>query len=64
MTDAMHAARYSVAEVAALLKVDRSTVYRMISAGRFGDVERHGVHGTIIRITASGLAAYLSGTAA
>lgn len=55
--------RYRVAELAAQWDVDKSTVYRMIYAGRLR-AERHGEHGKAIRITAAAVAAYLSGAAA
>lgn len=55
--------RYCVAELAALWNVDRSTVYRMIYAGRLA-AERHGEHGKAIRVTASAVSDYISGVAA
>lgn len=57
------ARRYRVAELAALWDVDRSTVYRMIYAGRLR-AERHGERGKAIRITAAAVAEYLSGATA
>ena len=55
--------RYCVAELAAQWNVHKSTVYRMIYSGRLR-AERHGEHGKAIRVTASAVAEYLSGTAA
>jgi len=57
------ARRYRVAEVAALLNVDPSTVYRMIYARRLR-AERHGEHGGAIRITSAAISEYLAGAAA
>lgn len=55
--------RYYVAEVAELLRVDTSTVYRMIYAGVL-TAERHGPRGKAIRVTASAVDEYLAGAVA
>jgi len=55
--------RYRVAELAALLELDPSTVYRMIYSGRL-HAERHGSRGGAIRIPAEAVATYLASTAA
>jgi excisionase family DNA binding protein len=49
---------YRVAELAEMWDLDRSTVYRMIYAGRLR-AERHGPRGKAIRVTAEAAAAYL-----
>ena len=51
--------RYRVAEVAALLNVDPSTVYRMIYARRLR-AERHGERGGAIRVTSAAISEYLA----
>jgi excisionase family DNA binding protein len=63
MTASAGERRYRVPELAALWNVDRSTVYRMIYAGRLR-AERHGERGKAIRVTASAVADYLSGAVA
>ena len=57
------ARRYRVAELATLLELAPSTVYRMIYAGIIR-AERHGEHGKAIRVTADAVAEYLAGAAA
>ena len=54
--------RYRVAEVATLLNVDPSTVYRMIQAGLLR-AERHGQRGGAIRVAPDAVAEYLAATA-
>ncbi len=49
---------YRVAELADMWELDRSTVYRMIYAGRLR-AERHGPRGRAIRIPADAVAEYL-----
>ena len=51
--------RYRVAELAKLLDLDPSTVYRMIYSGRLA-AERHGSRGGAIRVPASSVAKYLA----
>lgn len=51
--------RYSVGEVARLLRVHPATVYRMISAKRL-EAERHGTSGRAIRVTSGAIAVYLA----
>jgi excisionase family DNA binding protein len=63
MTPSADERRYCVAELARLWNVDKSTVYRMIYAGRLR-AERHGARGKAIRVTAGAVAAYLSGVTA
>jgi excisionase family DNA binding protein len=54
---------YRVAELARELDLDRSTIYRMIYAGRLR-AERHGLRGGAIRIPVDAVTAYLRTTAA
>lgn len=54
---------YRVAEVAEMLNVDESTVYRMIYAGRL-DAERHGVRGGAVRVPVDAFARYRATAAA
>jgi excisionase family DNA binding protein len=54
---------YRVAELAEELDLDKSTVYRMIYAGRLR-AERHGLRGRAIRIPVAAVAEYLTTTAA
>ena len=49
---------YLVGELAKMWRLDPSTVYRMIYAGRLG-AERHGPHGKAIRVPAGAVAEYL-----
>jgi excisionase family DNA binding protein len=49
---------YRVPELAAELDVDKSTVYRMISAGRIR-AERHGTRRGAIRVPVDAVADYL-----
>lgn len=53
---------YLVAELAALWRVDKSTVYRMIYAGRLR-ADRHGPRGKAIRVTPEAVSAYLASVA-
>jgi len=55
--------RYCVAELAGQWKVDPSTVYRLIYAGRLR-AERHGPRRGAIRVTADAVAEYLAEVAA
>jgi excisionase family DNA binding protein len=55
--------RYRVAELAEMLDLDPSTVYRMIYSGRL-DAERHGSRGGAIRVPAEAVAKYLASVAA
>ena len=50
---------YRVAEVAEMLNVDQSTVYRMIYAGRL-DAERHGARRGAVRVPVDAFARYLA----
>ena len=54
---------YLVAELAALWRVDKSTVYRMIYSGRLR-AERHGPRGGAVRVPAAAVAEYLRHVAA
>ena len=63
MTASADERRYCVAELAAWWNVDKSTVYRMIYAGRLR-AERHGPRGGSIRVTSDALAEYLASAAA
>jgi excisionase family DNA binding protein len=54
---------YLVAELAEMWRVDPSTVYRMIYAGRLR-AERHGPHGKAIRVTPGAVAEYLASASA
>jgi excisionase family DNA binding protein len=54
---------YLVAELAGMWRVDPSTVYRMIYAGRLR-AERHGPRGGSIRVTAEALAEYQASASA
>lgn len=54
---------YRVPELAAMWRVDKSTVYRMIYSGRLA-AERHGPRGGAIRVPAGAVAAYLQGAVA
>jgi excisionase family DNA binding protein len=66
MTTAVSDARqepYLVAELAAMWRVDPSTVYRMIYAGRLR-AERHGIGGKAIRIPVAAVTEYLAGVVA
>jgi len=54
---------YRVPELAAELDVDKSTVYRMISAGRIR-AERHGPRRGAIRVPADAVAEYRAAAAA
>ena len=54
---------YRVAELASMWDVDRSTVYRMIYAGRLR-ADRHGAKGGAIRISPDAVAEYLAGAVA
>jgi excisionase family DNA binding protein len=53
---------YTVAELAELWRLDPSTVYRMIYAGRLR-AERHGPRRGAIRVTADAVADYLASAA-
>ena len=54
---------YLVAELAGMWRVDPSTVYRMIYAGRL-KAERHGPQGKAIRVTPDAVAEYLASASA
>jgi excisionase family DNA binding protein len=54
---------YMVAELAEMWRVDPSTVYRMIYAGRLR-AERHGPRGKAIRVTPVAVAEYLASVSA
>ena len=54
---------YLVAELAGMWRVDPSTVYRMIYAGRLR-AERHGPRGKAIRVTPAAVAEYLASVSA
>ena len=54
---------YLVAELAALWRVDKSTVYRMIYNGRLR-ADRHGPRGKAIRVPPEAVTDYLSTVAA
>ena len=53
---------YRVAELAELWNLDKSTIYRMIYAGRL-DAERHGARGGAIRVPVEAVAKYLASIA-
>jgi excisionase family DNA binding protein len=53
---------YLVAELAALWRVDPSTVYRMIYSGRLR-ADRHGPRGKAIRVPPEAVRAYLASVA-
>lgn len=55
--------RYRVAELAEMLDLDPSTVYRMIYSGRLA-AERHGSRGGAIRVPADAVARYMASVAA
>lgn len=54
---------YLVAELAEMWRVDPSTVYRMIYAGRLR-AERHGPRRKAIRVTPDAVAEYLASASA